>query len=91
MRLGGVDNTCGPLFTKVVDVAEILVEPEASGVRIGLHPQLKLVIEARVNVCENVIVQTIIQHGVPEIGEPMSYWFSCVFKFKRNYTAEHPD
>ena len=91
MRLSRVINPSSPLFTKVVDVAEILVEPEASGVRIGLHPQLKLVIEARVNVRENVIVQITVQHGVPEIGVPMSYWFSCVFKFKRNYTAEHPD
>ena len=56
MRLGGVDNPCGPLFTKVVDVAEMLVEPDAGGVKIGLHPQLKLVIEARVDVRENVIV-----------------------------------
>ena len=91
MRLGGVDNPCGPLFTKVVDVAEVLVEPDAGGVRIGLHPQLKLVIEACVDVRENVIVHTIIQHGVPESGIPISSWFSGVFKIKRNYLAEHPD
>ena len=91
MRLGGVDNPCGPLFTKVVDEAEVLVGPKAGGVRIGLHPQLKLVIEARVDIRENVIVQTTIQHGVPEIGVLTSSWFSSIFKIKRNYTAEHPD